>query len=767
MKGKHLIIAGFLLIGLTLILAACQPAPQATPCPTAGPIPTAPACPEAPACPTAAPCPTPVVQNVPNQDAWANSPHNKADAEAFVHWNEGDPAEVPTSCARCHTTAGYQDFLGADGSEAGKVDKAVPAPAGTLQCVACHNDAAAALTSVKFPYTYTDDAGNVVQKEITGLGPEARCMVCHQGRAAKSTVDDQIAKFSVTDVDAVVQPMKSGDQTTNFGFINIHYFAAAATLYGNEVKGGYEYDGKLYDAKHDHVPGYDTCVGCHNPHSLQVKVDQCAACHTDVKTVEDLKNVREMSSMMDYDGDGNTTEGMFYEIQGLQEKLYAAIQAYAKDVAGKGIVYDPAAYPYFLADANDDGKADTNDQGAAVGFDVWTARLLKAAYNYQVSVKDPGMFAHGNKYIVQLLYDSTEDLNSKLSSPVDLSTAQRDDSAHFAGNTMPFRDWDDTGMVPYRCAKCHTATGLPTFVKNGGTVVVDGRGTTLTAGIGALPASNGFQCSTCHDQANFPNRLAIASVVFPSGKTVSFGGKDDSGAFVADDSNLCISCHQGRESTLSVNNALKGKDEDKADPGISFKNIHYLAAGATLFGADAAGAYQYGNNEYVGLNAHPINKCKDCHDVHTLEVKLDACAACHGEVKDPRTIRFTTDTTDWDGDGNVTEGVADEIATMSEKLYAAIQAYAETKAGTPIVYDGHTNPYFFVDANKDGQIDKDEKGANIRYNAWTPRLLKAAFNYQYTTKDPGAFTHNPKYVMQFLYDSIKDLGGSVAGMTRP
>jgi hypothetical protein len=48
--------------------------------------------------------------------------------------------------------------------------------------------------------------------------------------------------------------------------------------------------------------------------------------------------------------------------------------------------------------------------------------LLKAAYNYQMSVKDPGDFAHGNKYIVQLLHDSIASLNEKLAAPVDLST---------------------------------------------------------------------------------------------------------------------------------------------------------------------------------------------------------------------------------------------------------------------------------------------------------------------------------------------------------
>ena len=35
----------------------------------------------------------------------------------------------------------------------------------------------------------------------------------------------------------------------DLGFTNIHYFAAAATLYGTLAKGGYEYEGKTYDAK--------------------------------------------------------------------------------------------------------------------------------------------------------------------------------------------------------------------------------------------------------------------------------------------------------------------------------------------------------------------------------------------------------------------------------------------------------------------------------------------------------------------------------------
>jgi hypothetical protein len=696
------------------------------------------------------------VADVPYEEAWAGSGHSDETAEAFRHWDEDDPQEVPTNCAKCHSPTGYQDFMGADGSEAGVVDAAQPVSDG-ITCVACHNDAAEAHTSVVFPSGV----------EVTGLGGEARCMECHQGRASKTQIDEALVKFNATeDLDTVPAGITEGDRTSTLGFINVHYYAAAATLYGGQVHGGYEYDGKLYDAKNDHVEGYATCLSCHDQHSLEVKVEECAICHEGVTTVEDLKNVRMIASSKDYDGDGDVTEGIASEITGLQEALFTGIQAYATEVAGTPIVYDAATYPYFMADADGDGVGDKNENGGNVAYPAWTGRLLKAAYNYQVSVKDPGAFAHGNKYIIQLLFDSIEDVNSALASPIDMSAMYRDDAGHFAGNTMPFRDWDgDDYTVPYRCAKCHTAAGLPTFLENGGTTVVDGRGNTFTTGIGSMPSSNGFQCSTCHNEEAWPERYQIASVVLPSGKVVSMGGKDADGKFVADDANLCVSCHQGRESTTSVNNYLAGKEEDTVDPSISFKNVHYMAAGATLYGNEAMGAYQYADQAYNGLSTHPVNKCTDCHEVHELEVKMEACSACHSGVEDPETIRMSE--TDFDGDGDTTEGIKGEIDTLAAVLYAQIQAYAETTSQLPIVYDPHSYPYFFVDADKDGVPDTNDDGALVRYNAFTPRLMKAAYNYQYSQKDPGAFSHNPTYVIQFLIDSIADLGGDISAYTRP
>ena len=104
---------------------------------------------------------------------------------------------------------------------------------------------------------------------------------------------------------------------------------------------------------------------------------------------------------------------------------------------------------------------------------------------------------------------------------------------------------------------------------------------------------------------------------------------------------------------------------------------------------------------------------------------------------------------------------------MREDLYAALQSYAAETTGTGILYVGTSYPYFFVDTNGNGEADADEVNGDNSFKAWTPRLLRGAYNYQYSGKDPGAFTHNGQYIIQTLYDSIEDLGGDVSAMTRP
>ncbi len=706
MKQKFFVL-GLLVMGLMLLLAACA-APEAAECPECPqvecPEADCPACPECEACPEPEACPEalPVLPGI--EAAWAGSGHAASDAEAFRHWDEDDPAVISTSCAKCHSTAGYIEFL-----ETGANETEFPALENMgVTCEACHNQSTLAKDSVVMPSGV----------ELTGLGGEARCMECHQGRESGVSLNNRIAAAAgvevvvaedaedpfVAAVTAAADAAAQADPDMVYeglGFANIHYYAAAATKYGTLAKGGSEYAGKTYDGNFAHVEEYDTCVECHSPHTLEVKVDECAHCHGEGEP----QDYRMEGSLVDYDGDGDMEEGVYYEIEGLKEALFAELSA-------NGLVYDAAAYPYFFDEAGE-------------RFAAWTPRLLRAAYNYQMASKDPGGFAHGGKYIIQLLYDSIEDLGG------DVAALNRDDHGHFQGSSEAFRHWDEDGEVSGSCARCHSADGLPFFHEAGVNI--------------ATEISNGFQCETCH-AGDWPGRLSFTSVTFPSGVTVETAEGDESG--------LCMQCHQGRTAGSAVDRAVGDLGANDVVEGARFSNVHYFPAGATRYGADAAVGYEYAGKEYVGLFAHVdgYDTCMSCHDAHALEVKTEQCFTCHAGVEDVHDIAM--DGVDYDGDGEV-EGVGKELEGMEEALYEAIVAYSISNTTTnEVVYNAGAYPYWF--AANDGEA-----------LVWTPTLLRAAFNFQFAHKDPGAFAHNGAYMLQLVYDTIESVGGDVTGMTRP
>jgi len=701
-------------------------------------------------------CACPTADVVPQEELWKESGHADTTAMAFNDWN--DAGSIPASCAKCHSTPGYKDYLGADGSAAGVIDQA--APIGTvISCQACHNQQATELTSVVLESTGDAAAVPPIEKiTLTGLGPEARCMVCHQGRASTDSVNAYIAGRATLagDPDAV---------DSGASFRNIHYFAAAATLYGSQARGGYQYAGKVYDAKFAHIEGYDTCVKCHDPHSLELKYDKCVTCHTGATDKAALKNIRMKGSLVDYDGDGNLTEGLYYEVDGIRTKLYAAIQAYATNVAGTAIAYNPASHPYWFIDANANGVADPDETTA---YNAYTTRLLQATYNYQVSVKDPGAFAHNGKYIIELLYDSIEDLNIKLATlvpslAVDVSLCNRVDEGHFNGSSEAFRHWDEDPGVSGSCAKCHSGKGSPFFLTNNVNI--------------QEPQANGMLCLNCHESVTdtVAPRLAVGDVTFPSGLKANLG----------DDSNLCMLCHQGRASKKTID------DKIAAGPApYSFSNVHYYAAAASLFGTAVKGGYEYDGNTYAGQNPFSshggkFNTCVECH-MGTQSLNADYRShrvtkpnpnncVCHaGDApQTPGSFKFSNirpasgfGSTDFDGDGNVSESIKNEIIGLEQPLYAQIQAYAAGTLGKPILYDPDTNPYWFKDTNGNGVADPGEIASSNSYGTnFDAKLLEAAYNYHFSKKESHGYIHNALYVAQLLVDSIGDLGGSTAPYT--
>jgi hypothetical protein len=332
---------------------------------------------------------------IPFYDAWVASPHADVTSEAFVHWEEEDDKMVPERCAACHSTTGHLDYLGADGSEAYKVDKKAPGLEG-VQCVACHNKAVGQITEITFP------SGEVVEREES----DARCMDCHQGRASGKAVDDMITKAGVAD-DAIHEELK---------FLNVHYSAAAATRFGTEAGGGYEYDGLDYNGLHYHDDFATQCNDCHSPHKTTVKVDICVECHEDNGAENQWAFIRAEETVGDFDGNGEES-GIKTEIENMHVMLYQAIQDYAAQVLDTPILYDSHSYPYFFKDVNGNGKSDEGEAVRANGYKSWSPRLAQAAYNYQFVAKDHGAWVHNGQYILQLLHDSIQDLGTKVSVP--------------------------------------------------------------------------------------------------------------------------------------------------------------------------------------------------------------------------------------------------------------------------------------------------------------------------------------------------------------
>jgi hypothetical protein len=359
-------------LGAAGILAACGS--PATPTPTAPP-----------ATPTVL-APTPVSFN----DLWKSSKHADARAAAFTHWNNANPQQIPANCSRCHSRPGFIDFLGVDGTAVGVVDK--PAPVGTtITCYVCHNEASPELDTATFP------SG----KTISGLGRSEICLECHQGRASTETVDDAILNVAPANDDTV---------SAKFVFISSHH-VSGATSFGSEVQGAYEYAGKSYQGRYLRGGVFFDCLRCHDPHTQKVKVETCAQCHT--IPGGDPKNIRVNTT--DFAGDGNLQEGVSAEITHIQDKLYAAIRSYAKNTVGSPIAYDLKTHPYFFNDSNANGKVDPGENVTTNQYNAWTARLLRAAYNYNYVSHDPGAFAHNSTYVIQVLYDSLADIGGDVS----------------------------------------------------------------------------------------------------------------------------------------------------------------------------------------------------------------------------------------------------------------------------------------------------------------------------------------------------------------
>ncbi len=652
-------------------------------------------------------------------DRWRSSAHADPSSRAFSQW--GEDGEIPIDCARCHSRPGFRDYIGDDGSAVGIVNS--PAPTGTVvDCQTCHNDAASVLDWVEFPSGVALD----------GLGPEARCVTCHHGRSSGDQVEQTIATVDVGD----------DEISSELSFTGVHY-PAAATVYAGIARGGYQYDDRLYDRRLRHVPGVETCVDCHDPHSTQVRWGECAECHVDVEDGLGARGIRMIASFnVDYDGDGNTSEGIYYEVASLHDKLYQAIVAYAAEVIGQPICYRDGR-PYWY-NSKSGAVADCTEAEATAenAFSSWTPRLLRAVHNYHVTRRDPGAYAHNGRYIVKLLHDSIVDLGTQLAEPIDMSKAARNAPGHFNAASRAARHWDEEEAVPASCSKCHSgAPGFRFFLEYG-------------VGLEVLETPNGMECFTCHESFGSEYAvLEVASTSYPGNVDVAHPGHD----------NLCATCHGGRASKATIDQAIAAND-------LRFVNVHYLPAAGVRNGSQSAVGYEYEGKSYAGHLQHASRtQCTGCHEPtisnHTFQIADvwdSTCRTCHADQSGPEQVRLVR-LADYDGDGNANETLAAELDGLE------LLVLAQMRAQVSLCHDATSYPYWFVDnaGSVDGACLVQDVSPNNHFDAWTPSLMKAAHNFQLSNADPGGYAHNFDYLAQLLIDSIEDLGGDVGGLVRP
>jgi hypothetical protein len=349
---------------------------------------------------------------------------------------------------------------------------------------------------------------------------------------------------------------------------------------------------------------------------------------------------------------------------------------------------------------------------------------------------------------------------------------------HVAGTTIN-KQWAESGhgdltgdpWVHYdwklanrqACQRCHTPIGFANIVADQANYNPVNNNFSHLTGL----QNDTLTCDGCHADSSFKRRTIGAYngfVMFPSGDKVTLDA----------DSNLCMMCHQGRASKVDIDTKINAG----APPYTSFSNIHYLAAAATFFGTETHGGYEYNGKTYVSRSTFPdhqgkLNSCVTCHlrkesvdePDHHFKPQASDCAGstCHAGITRVDDIR-PRNAPDYDGDSDTTEGIKGEIDTIRAALYVQIKSYASATIHFPIVYDENASSYWYRDTNGNGTR---ESGETTAYNKFDAKLLKAAYNYHMSVKEPHTYIHNYKYMLELLYDSLEDLGTTMTPYTRP
>jgi len=330
----------------------------------------------------------------------------------------------------------------------------------------------------------------------------------------------------------------------------------------------------------------------------------------------------------------------------------------------------------------------------------------------------------------------------------------------------------------YPCNQCHHGLGAIDYMK-------DRQGTPSAQ---VLWGDATVVCITCHethkDPQGFGKNVRVPVILSynpqfadpvknPRGGINKFmDGTDIPPEAANSNSLICLFCHQGRESGLTVYTRIKPRLDPYTNPdqvinpaGFSFVNPHYLDSGSLVWSRNAWEYFFQGvPQRYTTGNAsHQFKNCAGCHmgaanaddteGGHTWIPRVETCQECHGPITSFQEIPASAD---YDGDGTL-ESVFNEIGELAPDgssgtgLFGQLVAALNAKG---IFYNPNSYPYLFT-------------ATGGQFRAFTTHTLSASFNLAWSYKSGSCvYYHNSKYVVQILQDSLRALGVTPAG-TRP
>jgi hypothetical protein len=635
---------------------------------------------------------------------WLAGPHANLEGAGNIGIPDYNYSGYDSTCTECHDklsegTLLNSYYLSSGISDLGTVNRPITG------CESCHGSGASHYGIGPLPY------------------PAPRSSVCGQ---CHSDNMDQVSGYDHMAANLETDDIYSDYQTSpHASSISSHHYATGSTtdvkatcskchtdegarLY-KDVQSGHDGDGTPSN------PGLSTLITSSDPAVADASVIQCSTCH-DAHSSSKLLRAASGSNSSQYQTCTNCHQ-VFRDGSNTDDSYHGKNSAYSwsGNVVGVGN-FDGGRT---ILDTHSDDSTTSDIEGYVI--DSSSDRSCTGCHNPHNADKtinvDWANSSHGG-HILQTVDAVTGDaLVTDAEGPA-------------------FTHYDFKGASRQACQRCHTATGFKNLV---------------TAPATYDPANNVFfatgeeremlYCWACHtsnvgdlrDPGAFTNVSPYAEPAARIAAVPDLNG-----------SNLCMSCHSGRES--GTEDIANSADDFTSK---SFVNSHYLALGGVLF---RTVAYEYSGRNYdnaatfahdqIGTLGDPgmgsNGPCVGCHmktaNGHTLEVvtgnlgavtAIDAytniCSNCH-----PSEATLITNLNDYYDD------FVDALAELSTSL---------TNAGHPYL-GGY--PYFssgdWTNGTSDNNVGKNYMGA--------------AFNYNMLLHAPGAYAHNYQYTRKLIYDSI-------------